>query len=90
SQIPGMKVNRPQGAFYIFPDISAYFGKQAGSRSINNSDDFCEYLLEEAHVAVVAGSAFGAPECFRISYAASEAELKEAIRRIAQAVERLQ
>lgn len=89
SQIPGMKINRPQGAFYIFPDISAYFGKRAGDRAINNADDFCEYLLEDAHVAVVTGDAFGAPECFRISYAASEAELKEAIRRIAEAVKNL-
>ncbi len=89
SKIPGMKVNKPQGAFYIFPDISAYFGKQAGSFAINNSDDFCEYLLKEAHVAAVTGSAFGAPECFRISYAASEAELREAVKRIAEAVERL-
>ena len=89
SKISGMKVNKPQGAFYIFPDISAYFGKKAGDFAINNSDDFCEYLLKEAHVAVVTGSAFGAPECFRISYAASEAELREAVKRIAAAVERL-
>jgi len=87
SKIPGMKVNKPQGAFYIFPDISAYFGKKAGDFAINNADDFCEYLLKEAHVAVVTGSAFGAPECFRISYAASEAELREAVKRIAKAVE---
>lgn len=89
SKISGMKVNKPQGAFYIFPDISAYFGKKAGDFAINNSDDFCEYLLKAAHVAVVTGSAFGAPECFRISYAASEAELREAVKRIAAAVERL-
>lgn len=89
SKISGMKVNKPQGAFYIFPDISAYFGKKAGGFPINNADDFCEYLLKEAHVAVVTGSAFGAPECFRISYAASEAELREAVKRIAAAVERM-
>lgn len=89
SKVPGMKVNKPQGAFYIFPDISAYFGKKAGDIAIDNSDDFCEYLLKEAHVAVVTGSAFGAPECFRISYAASEAELREAVKRIATAVERM-
>lgn len=89
SKISGMKVNKPQGAFYIFPDISAYFGKKAGDFAINTADDFCEYLLKEAHVAVVTGSAFGAPECFRISYAASEAELREAVKRIAAAVERL-
>ncbi len=86
SEIPGMKVNRPQGAFYIFPDISSYFGKSAGHTAINTADDFCEYILEKAHVAVVAGSAFGADNCFRISYAASEKELREAIRRIAEAV----
>lgn len=89
SKISGMKVNKPQGAFYIFPDISAYSGKKAGDFAINTADDFCEYLLKEAHVAVVTGSAFGAPECFRISYAASEAELREAVKRIAAAVERL-
>lgn len=89
SQIPGMKVNRPQGAFYIFPDISSYFGKSAAGMQVSNSDDFCEYLLGAAHVAVVAGSAFGADNCFRLSYAASEKELREAIRRIGEAVSRL-
>ncbi len=90
SQIPGMKVNRPQGAFYIFPDISDYFGKKAGSQTIHNADDFCEYLLEQAHVATVSGTAFGAPDCFRISYAASEAELEKAVKRIQDAVANLQ
>ena len=88
-QIPGMKVNRPQGAFYIFPDISAYFGKSAEGYTINNSDDFCEYLLEGAYVAAVSGSAFGAPNCFRFSYAASEDTLREAIQRIATALAKL-
>ncbi len=87
--IPGIKVNRPPGAFYIFPDISAFFGKSHGDWTIENSDDFCEYLLMEAHVAVVTGSAFGAPNCFRFSYAASEEQLKEAIRRIGLAVIKL-
>ncbi|MCB9265545.1 MAG: pyridoxal phosphate-dependent aminotransferase [Lewinellaceae bacterium] len=89
-KIPGMKVNRPQGAFYIFPDISSYFGKHADGITINTADDFCEYLLHNAHVAVVTGSAFGADNCFRISYAASEKELREAIRRIGEAVSKLQ
>lgn len=89
SQIPGMKVNKPQGAFYIFPDISSYFGKSAENMKINNADDFCEYILHKAHVAVVTGSAFGADNCFRISYAASEKELREAIRRIGEAVSKL-
>jgi aspartate aminotransferase len=85
--IPGFKVNRPQGAFYIFPDISDFYGKtDGGEYSINNSDDFAEYLLMKAHVATVTGAAFGAPDCIRISYAASDAQLKEAIKRIAKVV----
>lgn len=88
--IPGMKVNRPQGAFYIFPDITAYYGKSADGRTISDDGDFCEYLLQEAHVATVAGSAFGIPGCIRISYAASEETLKEAIDRIATAASKLQ
>lgn len=89
SRIPGFKVNRPQGAFYIFPDISEYFGKSDGSMTIHNADDFSEFLLNHAHVAVVSGSAFGADDCFRISYAASEDHLQEAISRIGEAVARL-
>lgn len=89
SDIPGFKVNNPQGAFYIFPDVSHYFGKSNGTTTVNNSDDFCEYLLTKAYVAVVTGSAFGAPNCFRLSYAASEEQLKEAIKRIAEAVAEL-
>jgi aspartate aminotransferase len=88
-RIPGFKVNRPQGAFYIFPDISEYFGKSDGSMTIHNADDFSEFLLNHAHVAVVSGSAFGADDCFRISYAASEDHLQEAISRIGEAVARL-
>ncbi len=89
SKIPGMKVNLPQGAFYIFPDISAFFGKSANGMTVRNADDFSEYLLHHAHVAVVSGSAFGADNCFRISYAASEKELQEAIRRIDKAARQL-
>ncbi|MEM1325182.1 MAG: pyridoxal phosphate-dependent aminotransferase [Bacteroidota bacterium] len=89
SAIPDFKVNNPQGAFYIFPDVSAYYGKSNGKTTINNSDDFAEYILKTAHVAVVSGSAFGAPKCFRLSYAASEAQLREAIRRIKEAVSQL-
>ena len=88
-EIPGMKVNNPQGAFYIFPNISDYFGKSDGSNVIENSDDFCHYLLMNAHVAVVAGSAFGAEDCFRISYAASEEQLRESISRIKIALQKL-
>jgi len=90
SKIPGMQVNNPQGAFYIFPDISNYFGKKAGDFTINSADDFSEYLLQKAHVAVVTGSAFGEDNCVRLSYAASEEQLREAIRRIGEAVEALQ
>jgi aspartate aminotransferase len=81
-EIPGLKLNDPKGAFYVFPDVSEYFGKTNGKSIIDNADDFCEVLLEEAHVATVSGSAFGADNCFRISYAASEEELIEAIKRI--------
>ena len=82
--IPGMKVNHPTGAFYVFPDISYYFGKSNGSVIIDDSNDFAELLLESAHVAVVAGSAFGDDNCIRISYAASEDTLTEAIKRISK------
>ncbi len=87
--IPGIQTNLPQGAFYFFPDCSAYFGKNANGKTIKNSDDFCMYLLEEALVAVVAGSAFGSPNCFRISYAASEEILSEALNRIKSALKNI-
>jgi len=87
--IPGMKVNKPMGAFYIFPDISEFFGKSDGQTTITSADDFCEYLLYNAHVAVVTGAAFGADNCFRLSYAASEAELQEAGKRMKEALSRL-
>ena len=87
--IPGVKVNLPLGAFYIFPDISAYFGKKSDKMEINNATDFCDYILQEAFVAVVSGAAFGADECFRISYAASEEELKEAVARMAKVLAQL-
>lgn len=90
SKIPGFKVNRPQGAFYVFPDISDFFGKSHGDFVINTADDFCEYILAEAHVAIVTGSAFGADNCCRLSYAASEEELREAIQRIGEATAKLQ
>ena len=89
SEIPGFKVNEPKGAFYIFPDISHYFGTSDGKNDINNADDFAFYILENAYVAIVSGSAFGADNCFRLSYAASEEQLREAIRRIKEAVEKL-
>ena len=89
SEIRGFKVNKPEGAFYIFPDISYYFGKSDGTAAIRNSSDFCEYLLENAHVGTVGGDAFGSPDCLRISYAASEKQLREAVKRIKTAVEKL-
>jgi aspartate aminotransferase len=88
-QIPLFKVNKPMGAFYIFPDVSAYFGKSYDSNVIKDSDDFAMYLLGEAHVATVSGAAFGEPRCIRISYAASETDIREAIRRIGEAVSKL-
>jgi aspartate aminotransferase len=77
-EIPGLKVNNPQGAFYVFPDVSYYFGKSDGKQTIHNADDFSEIMLAEAHVGLVSGGAFGAPDCIRISYAASEEDLTTA------------
>jgi len=88
-EIPGFKVNNPQGAFYVFPDISQYFGTSDGTTMVTNANDFAEYLLQNAHVAIVTGSAFGADNCFRLSYAASEEQLREAIKRIKAAVAKL-
>lgn len=88
--IPGLKVNKPMGAFYLFPDVSEWFGKTTPSGAVlGSSDDVSLFLLEEAHVGTVAGSAFGTPECIRLSYAASEATLSEAIRRIHEAANSL-
>ncbi|WP_421807860.1 pyridoxal phosphate-dependent aminotransferase [Flagellimonas sp.] len=81
-EIDGFNLNVPEGAFYVFPDISAFFGKSLNGVTINNASDFSLYLLEHANVATVTGEAFGNPNCIRISYAASENELKEAIARI--------
>lgn len=86
SDIPGFKTNEPEGAFYVFPDISYYFGKTLRGKHINTASDFSLYLLEEANVATVTGEAFGDPNCIRISYAASEENIKEAMRRIKEAL----
>ena len=88
-EIPGFEVNDPAGAFYLFPRISSYFGKTDGKRTIRTSTDFALYLLEEAHVAAVGGDAFGSPECFRMSYATSDENIVEAMRRIKEACARL-
>jgi len=88
-EIPGVKANYPQGAFYFFPDISFYFGKSYGTNTINNSDDFCMYLLEEALVSLVPGEAFGDDHCVRLSYAAAEIDLVEALKRINETLAKL-
>lgn len=85
-EIPGLKLNRPEGAFYVFPDVSAYFGKTLAATPINDANDVALYILEKAHVATVSGAAFGAPNCIRISYAASQEEIKTAIGRIQKAL----
>lgn len=88
-EIPGLKVNEPQGAFYLFPEVSAYLGKRCGERVIVDDNDLCMYLLEEAHVATVSGSAFCLPGYIRLSYAASDEALAEAMRRIGEALGKL-
>ena len=85
--IEGFTVNEPDGAFYVFPDVSAFFGKTFQGITVNNATDFALYLLEKAHVATVTGDAFGDPNCIRISYAASEEQIKEALSRIAKALQ---
>jgi aspartate aminotransferase len=89
NKIEGVKTNVPEGAFYLFPDISSFFGKSNGNQKINNADELTLYILNEALVALVSGSAFGAPKCVRISYAASEKELREALIRIEKALNKL-
>ena len=85
-EIPGLRINHPEGAFYIFPEVSSYFGKTDGKRTITNSNDMAMYLLEEAHVATVDGAAFCAPGYIRLSYATSDDNIREAVRRIATAL----
>ena len=89
SEIPGLEVNVPEGAFYVFPKCSSFFGKSDGNTTIANSTDFALYLLENAHVATVGGDAFGDPECFRMSYATSEDNIVEALKRIKDALAKL-
>ena len=88
-EIPGLKITHPEGAFYIFPEVSSYFGKSCGNHTINNSNDLAMYLLEEAHVATVDGAAFCAPGYIRLSYATSDDNIREAARRIAAALAQL-
>ena len=88
-EIPGLEVNVPQGAFYLFPKCSSFYGKSDGQRVINNSSDLAMYLLEVGHVATVGGDAFGDPYCFRMSYATSDDNIREAMRRIKSCLSRL-
>jgi len=88
-QMPLFKCNVPDGAFYVFPDISAYFGKSVGDITINNSEDFCMYLLNHAYISTVPGSGFGDDNCFRISYATSDENLMNALQRMKDALDKL-
>ena len=88
-EIPGLKVNEPQGAFYLFPEVSSYFGKKYGDKVINNAADLAMYLLEEGHVATVDGEAFCLPGYIRLSYATSDDNIREAMRRIKDALAKL-
>ena len=87
--IPGFKVLLPKSAFYFFPDISYYIGKNLNGKFIENSDDFAMFLLDETHVGSVGGVSFGSPECVRFSYAASENDLREAMKRIKNCLEKV-
>ena len=89
AEVPGFKLNHPEGAFYIFPDVSYYFGKSDGTVKVDNSNDFCMYLLNKVFVALVPGDAFGDPNCIRFSYATSKEKLTEAVRRIKEALGQL-
>lgn len=88
-EIPGLKTYTPQGAFYIFPDVTYYFGKSDGTTTIHTAEDLCMYLLNEAHVSLVTGEAFGDPDCIRFSYAASDENLKTAMSRIKESLAKL-
>jgi len=88
-EIPDIQCNRPDGAFYVFPNISKYFGRTDGHTAITNADDFCDYVMQNAFVGLVSGAAFGDPNSFRLSYAASEPELREAMRRLKEVLGRL-
>ena len=88
-ETPGIKINVPDGAFYLFPDVTSYYGKSYGDRIILSGSDLCDYILDTAFVAIVPGAAFGSPDCIRISYATSEDNLREAIKRIREALSKL-
>jgi len=90
ADIPNIRIDEPAGAFYVFPDVSYYFGKKAGDTVIANADELCMYLLETAHVSTVTGGAFGEPNCIRISYAASREDIQKGFTRIKNALLSLQ
>lgn len=87
--IPGLKTSKPTGAFYVLPDVSSYFGKQYNGETINNASDLCLHLLQEGNIAVVTGEAFGVPNCIRISYANSDEQIKEGMKRMKEALAKL-
>src|SRR5205085_10668185 len=87
--IPGVKLSEPDGAFYVFPDVSAYFGKKDGEETIANADDLCMYLLNKAHVSTVTGRAFGEPDCIRVSFANNMEKIEEGYTRIKNALAKL-
>ncbi len=89
NEIPGIKTNVPEGAFYVFPDITYYFGKSDGTTLVKDADDFCDYVMLNAYVGLVSGNAFGEPNCFRLSYAASEEQLREAAQRLKDVLAKL-
>jgi len=89
-EIPGIRTNEPQGAFYVFANVRSFFGKSDGTQRINNAGDLCMYLLNKVHVAMVPGDAFGDGDCIRLSYATSDDLLVEAIRRISKALQELE
>ena len=88
-EVPGIKVNLPDGAFYFFPEVKEYFGKSVNGQVISNAEELCLYLLNEAHVSTVTGEAFGNENCIRISYAAAEEQLVKAVSRIKEALSKL-
>jgi len=88
-EVPGIKLNLPDGAFYLFPDVTSYYGKKFGDHVILSGSDLCDYLLDTAYIALVPGAAFGSPDCIRFSYATSEDNLREAIKRISEALSKL-
>jgi aspartate aminotransferase len=89
SEVQGLKLNKPEGAFYLFPDVSAFFGKSFDGRKVNNVGDLCEFILEDSLVATTPGDAFGCPNNIRLSYANSNEQLIEAAKRIKQSLEKL-